>query len=994
MDEKKIFYKAVFDAGNSFRDIEKLTKEFEKVKKQEIAVREELKNYRKLLRDIAKDPSLKDSSEQYTDLEGKITRAELSLRELRKTQRTLNKEFDKLTTPEKSITRLRKETNLMRAELERSRRGIDLTEDEFDKLKRTIEKNQTAILKWDKSLKDGRTNVGRYRESIGNLSVGFANVAAGVAAAFAINDFTDFVKESVEAYDIQAQNEQKLLVALKGREEVQQRLLAQASQLQTDTQGLVTDEQIIQQQAYLASLGVTEEQINAIIKASVDLSAGANIPLESSVKNLAKTYSGLAGELGEAIPALRELTAEQLKTGAAVELVAKQFEGQAEAAGTAGIGAIRGYTMAIGDVKEEIGKELLPVQESLTKAQLRFFELLRDGLRFISPWIARLKEAPQFIRENRTTILALLTALIAFNAQSIAAAVNTLRQAAAQKAIVIATRAQVIAQNLLNAAMKANPIGLAVAAIGLLIAAFDQAIKRSSTFRAFISGIRESGIELFNVLKEAFGSFTTAFNEFSQGNLKAGFKSLANAFVKSNPIGIALTEGKRLGDAFNRGFEESKAEDKLKEQAASLTSSKNEFQKAGEDIAKGTVDGLQKGIGGDSGEIAKNSLEGLRKELQKLESELKRTAETDTTAITQKLEAIAATKDKIAQLEQVVERLGIALKKQNDEQLLTIETVETLELTPQGGEELTSLTAEIEREQFVQDELKKIRSKSFEEEVEARRTRIEQIRAIEDERANILTNVASQAATITGEFIGSALGDAEEFGRALIALGLDTLERLALLAIAEAQLKEIGSKGFIGIGTGLILAAVVRGIVAVARRALLAEHGLHIEGDDLPKYDHIIRGPSHAAGGVKVGRFIEAEGNEAYMIDEFGGRNIINKKSTRRFRPILNKIMGKKFPGKLALLDVINRAEGGHPLLPFPTFSGPRFTPPPRFVMPTNIFQAGGRVESASVAAVDNSEVVAELKALRADLQTLEIGVDALNKAQRKQQLSNRLNQA
>ena len=980
------------NTGSSVKDMDTLIKRFAELKEREAEIRANLNKFKKSLREVAKDPSLKDTTEQYSDLGSKVVLAEADLRNLRAEQKKLNKEFDLFSSPEKSIDKLRKQTRFLREELENTTVGVDKSEKEFNELRRTVTRNQEAIIKWDQSLKDGRTNVGRYRESLGRLSVGFTNIAGALAGAFAISGFTDFVREATEAYDVQAQNEQKLLVALKGREDVQQRLLAQASQFQETTSGLVTDEQIIEQQAFLATLGATEEQINDIIAASIDLSAGANIGLDSSVRNLAKTFSGLSGELGEQIPALRDLTAEQLKAGAAVELVAEQFRGQAEAAGNAGIGALRGYQMAIGDVQEEIGKELLPVQEGLTRAQLRFFELLRDGLRIISPWIARIRELPQFIRENRTTLIALTVALAAFNAGAIAAAANALRQAAAQKALTIATRAQAIAQTLLNRAMSANPVGLIVAGIGLLIAAFDQAIKRSANFRAFISGIRESGIELFNVLREAFAQFIEAFNAFREGDIGAGFKALGQSLVKANPIGIAVTQGKRLGEAYKRGFEESKLQDAIKAEATAVAGEKNEFQKAGEALGSGIEEGIQEGLGGGGG-VARDSLEGLKKELGDLEKSLQKISETDTEAIRTKLEAIGNTKDKIERLEQAIAGLNLELQKQNNQELLEIaEPIQGLNLT--DGVQLDSATAEIEREEFVQGELQRIRSEAFEAEVEERHRRNDEIQQIEQDKFSLLEETANAAANLAGDFIGSALADTEEFGRNLLVLALEQLEKLALLRIAEAQLKEIGSKGFIGVGTGLVLAAIIRGIVAAVRRVILAEHGIRIEGkDDLPRREHIIQGRSHAAGGKYIGGGIEAEGGEAFMFDEFGGRNVINKRSTRRFRPVLNAIMGKRFPGKLALLDAINQAGGGRPLIGARSFSAPR---PARFVPPRALYQmqSGGRIESTATAALDNSDVVAELRAIRADLQTLEVGVDALNKAERKQQLTNRLNQA
>lgn len=124
--------------------------------------------------------------------------------------------------------------------------------------------------------------------------------------------------------DTQQQAEQRLLTALKGRTDIQQRLIAQAAELQS--RSVLGDEVVIGQQAYLASLGMTEEQIGRVIEASAQLSAATGMTLDSAVKNLAKTFGGLTGELGESIPKLKELTVEQLKNGEAVDFILENYK--------------------------------------------------------------------------------------------------------------------------------------------------------------------------------------------------------------------------------------------------------------------------------------------------------------------------------------------------------------------------------------------------------------------------------------------------------------------------------------------------------------------------------------------------------------------------------------------------------------------------------------------------------------------------------------------
>ena len=135
-------------------------------------------------------------------------------------------------------------------------------------------------------------------------------------------------------------------------------MLDQASALQQVT--TAGDEAIIEQQAFLGSLEFTEDQIKRIIPVALDLSAATGISLESAVRNTAKTFSGLAGELGELVPQLRELTQEEMKAGKAVEVLGELFEGQASKQAETLAGSLVQMSNAVGDAGEAIGSLLAP----------------------------------------------------------------------------------------------------------------------------------------------------------------------------------------------------------------------------------------------------------------------------------------------------------------------------------------------------------------------------------------------------------------------------------------------------------------------------------------------------------------------------------------------------------------------------------------------------------------------------------------------------------
>lgn len=108
----------------------------------------------------------------------------------------------------------------------------------------------------------------------------------------------------------------------------------------------------------------------------------------------------------------------------------------------------------------------------------------------------------------------------------------------------------------LNATLRANPIGLVVTAIEILIAGFAIAYARSERFRAAISGLGAVAKEVFMIVKESVSAFVGGFNRILEGDVIGGLKDMGGALVKANPVSIALTQGKRLAGAFSKGYKE------------------------------------------------------------------------------------------------------------------------------------------------------------------------------------------------------------------------------------------------------------------------------------------------------------------------------------------------------------------------------------------------------------------------------------------------------
>ena len=208
----------------------------------------------------------------------------------------------------------------------------------------------------EKGAKKAQRNIKGLTGSLSGLATKASLAAAGGVVLFkGLQSLTNAAAE-------QELQEKKLAQALGSNTDA---LLKQAGALQQTSR--FGDEAIIQQQAYLASIGLSEKQIKEMIPVTLDLAAATGMSLESAVKNTAKTLSGMTGELGESVGSLKELTAEELKAGKGIEVMRKMFKGAAEVETQTFTGSVDQMKNALGDAAEAIGSLLIPLLLPLTK---------------------------------------------------------------------------------------------------------------------------------------------------------------------------------------------------------------------------------------------------------------------------------------------------------------------------------------------------------------------------------------------------------------------------------------------------------------------------------------------------------------------------------------------------------------------------------------------------------------------------------------------------
>tara|TARA_R110002020_G_scaffold352987_2_gene565972 strand:- start:6290 stop:7852 length:1563 start_codon:yes stop_codon:yes gene_type:complete len=215
-------------------------------------------------------------------------------------------------------------------------------------------------------------------------AIGKMGKAVGIAtgAYFGARGLISGLSTVVQLSAEQELAEKKLSTAL-GR--TSQSLLAQASALQKVT--TFGDEAIISQQAFLASLNFSEERIKEIIPLALDLSSATGMALDSAVRNVSKTFSGLQGELGELIPQLKDLTQEELKAGGALEVISELMGGSAQENTETLAGKLEQTKNAVSDAGESLGELLAPTVIHTANAVAFLSDKLVDGAKFIGQLI-------------------------------------------------------------------------------------------------------------------------------------------------------------------------------------------------------------------------------------------------------------------------------------------------------------------------------------------------------------------------------------------------------------------------------------------------------------------------------------------------------------------------------------------------------------------------------------------------------------------------------
>lgn len=227
----------------------------------------------------------------------------------------------------------------------------------------------------EKQSKNRLTKISKFASALNGLQ----NASSILLKSFV--SVKNTISECSDAYEKQANAETLLRTAVKNNPYLNEQSVLQLKEYASHLQSISTvgDEELLPFMAQLAAAGRTQTEIQQIMGAALDVSASGAMSLESAVKNLNKTFSGLSGELGESVPQIKQLTKEQLKNGDAVKILAEQYSGMAKS--TAGsTGGWKQFKNTLGDLQEMIGEKFSQNKNAAGQVLNSFFSKVIEKL--------------------------------------------------------------------------------------------------------------------------------------------------------------------------------------------------------------------------------------------------------------------------------------------------------------------------------------------------------------------------------------------------------------------------------------------------------------------------------------------------------------------------------------------------------------------------------------------------------------------------------------
>lgn len=391
----------------------------------------------------------------------------------------------------------------------------------FDKLKDATDKASDSTDGFGKKSQETESRIKNSKNAI----TGFYMELGALSARFA-TQLPSAITKSIQAFGQQEMAVSRLAASIRSHGGNVSEVLPIMQNFASEMQRITTygDEQVIAMQAMAASMGISAEQMQGVIRSAIGLSAALKMDVMTAVKAASAAMQGKTTALQEYIPALSKCKTEEEKLAMVQKLSSSGFA-QAKAEAETSVGKLKQLANAWGDLAETVGGQFAPAAADVADLLKGMCGVLADNKGFAT---------------LLTEALAGLAIALTFSRIGGLAGVSRMF-----RLVSLSINGTTLATKTLSAALKATPwgavAGLATAAVmGLASAysyfaeksreAYKKSIEASAQYRAAIDEevayLKQWGITLDGNKRRAaevaaeIAKLAKERNEYERANLR------------------------------------------------------------------------------------------------------------------------------------------------------------------------------------------------------------------------------------------------------------------------------------------------------------------------------------------------------------------------------------------------------------------------------------------------------------------------------------------
>ena len=337
-----------------------------------------------------------------------------------------------------------------------------------------------ALEQVQKALDEINGRVGVLSESTGKMESVMTGAMMNIGAQLSnlAMKVPSFAAVTIQAFGRQEMAVQKVSEAIRTQGGRVSEVLPIMQNLASEIQRITTygDEQVLEMQAMASAMGVNSAQMEGAIRTAIGLSSALGMDVMTAVKAASAAVQGKTGALQAYIPALSKCKTEAEKLAEVQKLAASGFA-QAEAGVDTLDGRLKQCANAWGDLQEVIGEAFAPAVKNVATM-----------LRVVCELVTSMPIAVKALTLSLTSLA------VGFAFTKVG---GLLKVADSFLGVAGGVRTTTAAMHGLNAAVRANPLGLLATAVTAAILGISQLVE-------YVSSLTDAEDEEAQKTREAY----------------------------------------------------------------------------------------------------------------------------------------------------------------------------------------------------------------------------------------------------------------------------------------------------------------------------------------------------------------------------------------------------------------------------------------------------------------------------------------------------------